>query len=387
MVGDAANPITEPALDGYNYTAVELRNKLEAYRDLVVSKLQKFEGTEQLVAASTAMLSGLQNQIRLAESDLVDQLYQDVEGSSFKFNRLKGAVIPLATTIPQGSKFEADVFLAAYDDQNMPKIYLASGGAKWDSLKGEFIGGGDLQEVRMEGTMGKVEIPASSLGVSKRQGVIHFKPVGGDLVKQPFEIEYNVVAPQLVVSPTKMNVFYKGVPNPVSVSVPGYTDKDIVASISGGSMRAEGGGNYVVTVSSGSEASISATVTQPDGSKRTLGPTKFRVKRIPDPIPSFGQKRPSDNVIPGTAVRASQGVRAVMENFDFDINVTVASFKIVTVVNGEIREAVCSGNRLSAAARGLLDNMRRGQKFSIEEIKVNMPDGVRKVSSISLRII
>jgi hypothetical protein len=31
--------------------------------------------------------------------------------------------------------------------------------------------------------------------------------------------------------------------------------------------------------------------------------------------------------------------------------------------------------------------MRKGQKFSIEEIMVKMPEGNRKVSSISLRII
>jgi len=63
------------------------------------------------------------------------------------------------------------------------------------------------------------------------------------------------------------------------------------------------------------------------------------------------------------------------------------SFKVVTVENGNIKEAICQGNRLNAQAQGLLGNMRRGQKFSIEEIKVNMPDGVRKVPSISLRII
>lgn len=142
-----------------------------------------------------------------------------------------------------------------------------------------------------------------------------------------------------------------------------------------------------MNVSSGNEASISASVELPDGSTKSMPPVKFRIKKIPDPVPSFGQKRPSDNVIAGTAVRAAQGVRAVMENFDFELSVTVASYKIVTVVNGEIREAAVTGNKLNGQARGLLDNMRRGQKFSIEEIKVNMPDGVRKVPSISLRII
>ena len=75
------------------------------------------------------------------------------------------------------------------------------------------------------------------------------------------------------------------------------------------------------------------------------------------------------------------------DDFEFDYTPIVTSFKIVTVVNGEIREAKCTGNTLNAASKGILGNMRKGQKFSIEEIMVKMPEGNRKVSSISLRII
>jgi hypothetical protein len=126
----------------------------------------------------------------------------------------------------------------------------------------------------------------------------------------------------------------------------------------------------------------------PDGSKKQMAPVPFRVKRVPDPVPSFSQAKPTDNVISGLKVKNAKGLRADMgDDFEFDYTPIVTSFKIVTVVNGEIREAKCTGNTLNEAAKGILGNMRKGQKFSIEEIMVKMPEGNRKVSSISLRII
>jgi hypothetical protein len=69
------------------------------------------------------------------------------------------------------------------------------------------------------------------------RGIIKFKPVGGEETTEVFETTYEVAAPSLVVSPTKMNVFYRGVDNPVSVSVSGYSNKDIVAPQWNGTFR------------------------------------------------------------------------------------------------------------------------------------------------------
>lgn len=419
MIKDAAKPTEDDNPDGNNYTAVVLRNKLVEYRDQTIAELKKIKGTETLVlnmeqtfdfpmkedlgnkgdeeewivknfyhvplAASTAMLTTLQSQIRSAESDLIDKLYTEVEGETLKFNRLRGASIPLSTTVTQGGEFEADVFMAAFDDANPPEVRLGKPGVRFDSTAMDLAGEYDV--IPMDGVTGKLKIPAGGLGAQTREGVIYFKPIGGELRKEPFYLDYTVVAPQLVVSPDKMNVFYKGLDNPVTVSVAGYNDDDVKASMSGGSIIPKGGGKYIVKVNSGTEAMVAATVTQPDGSTKSMPAVPFRVKRVPDPVPSFSQARPTDNVISGAKVKNASGVRAAMDNFDFEYVPVVTSFKIVTVVNGEIKEAPCQGNKLSQSAKGLLGKMRRGQKFSIEEIMVRMPEGNRRVSSISLRII
>jgi gliding motility-associated protein GldM len=418
MVKEPANPTIEDNPDGNNYTGTVLRDKLIEYREQIISELKKIKRTETLVlnmeqtfdfptaeeakgtgqeqwvvknfyhvplAASTAMLTTLQSQIRSAESDLVDKLFTEVEGESLKFNRLRGATIPLSTAVTQGGDFEADVFMAAFDDANPPEVRLGKIGVKFDSLTMDLDGEYDV--IPMEGVTGKLKIPAGGLGAQTRDGVIYFKPVGGELRKEPFYLDYLVLAPQLIVSPTKMNVFYKGLPNPVNISVPGFTSDKVFPRASAGRLS-KGSKGYVMNIGSGSTVKISATVELPDGSKKQMPPIPFRVKRVPDPVPSFSQAKPTDNVISGLKVKNAKGLRADMgSDFEFDYTPIVTSFKVVTVVDGEIREAKCSGNKLSTAAKGILGNMRRGQKFSIEQIMVKMPEGNRKVSSISLRII
>ncbi|MBK7482879.1 MAG: hypothetical protein IPI72_09040 [Flavobacteriales bacterium] len=63
-----------------------------------------------------------------------------------------------------------------------------------------------------------------------------------------------------------MNVFYRGVDNPVSVSVSGYSNKDISATATNGVLSKTSDG-YIMKPGRESEATIGATVTNPDGTK------------------------------------------------------------------------------------------------------------------------
>ncbi len=56
----------------------------------------------------------------------------------------------------------------------------------------------------------------------------------GDVLDFHFKGNYIVAPPSLTVAATKMNVFYIGVDNPVSISVPGLADEKIQAHITEG---------------------------------------------------------------------------------------------------------------------------------------------------------
>ena len=69
-------------------------------------------------------------------------------------------------------------------------------------------------------------IPATGIGNQRRAAKILLTTESG--VKEYEEtFEYQVAKPMAVVSPTKMNVFYRGVPNPIDVSVPGFSPEDL----------------------------------------------------------------------------------------------------------------------------------------------------------------
>lgn len=115
-----------------------------------------------------------------------------------------------------------------------PEVYICGPGARVDTAKKEIIG--ESIKLPMNGAMARLEQVASGAGLRTVSGIIKYKPVGGEITTEVFTTEYEVAAPNLVVSPTKMNVFYRGVDNPMSVSVSGYSDKDIVPTATNGAL-------------------------------------------------------------------------------------------------------------------------------------------------------
>ena len=79
-----------------------------------------------------------------------------------------------------------------------------------------------------------------------------------------------------------MNVVYRGIPNPMTISFAGIAANKVNASASG--LRKSGKG-YMMTPTKGREVTINVTGTLPDGSK-VSDKKKFRIKDIPRPASS-----------------------------------------------------------------------------------------------------
>jgi gliding motility-associated protein GldM len=396
------------------FTAVELRTKMEEFRDLVKSirpedqnlqesmdllfnfeKRRNASGTmenwESLnfyhvpLAAGITIMSKMQSDVRNAENEIVNVLLGDVESKSFKFNTLIPIVKPQSSYVTVGSTFRADIFLGAYDNQNAPEVYIAGPGARVDTAAKKIIG--EAIRLPMDGAMARLEQGASGAGLKTVSGIIKFKPVGGEEQIQVFETTYEVAAPNLVVSPTKMNVFYRGIENPVDVSVSGYSSKDIQPSINNGQIRPAAGGGFVVTPGQGNEAVIGVTVTNPDGTKKSMEGLKFRVKNVPDPVANFGGKGPGDATIQRGELNAALGVSARMENFEFDLKFDVIEFTVVATIGGEVKEEVVKGNRITETAKAMFGKVKSGQRIWIENVKAKGPDGsIRKLGTLALKV-
>lgn len=325
------------------------------------------------LAAVITNLSKLQTDVRNAEADVVAYLMADVDAASYKFTKLKPIAIPQSNYVLQGDTFRADVFLAAYDDTNYPTVLIgADESVGHDSTKIALTGESVEVEIGDDG-FGKLRIPASSVGFKSWKGIIKFKGPKGE---QPFmfDVNYEVAVPSLVISPTKMNVFYRGLDNPVDISVPGFSAEKIQPSMSNGSLVRTGEG-WVARPGNGNESVINVSVEMEDGTKRNMGQMTFRCKNVPKPVPVFGGQSIGDTRIELSSARAQLGVAARMDDFVFDLDYPVVSFDLVTITRGEAIKRSSNSNRLTPEMKEMLGQVKRNQRIMIENIKAKAPDG------------
>jgi hypothetical protein len=178
-----------------------------------------------------------------------------------------------------------------------------------------------------------------------------------------------------------MNVLYVGVANPISVAASGGGDDRISVSISGGGGRLEkvGAGKYNAFVTTNTD---NCTITvMVDG--KAAGASQFRVRNIPDPAATVGGFMSGENIAAG-AFKAQGGVSAWNPSFPFDIKYPVTSFMIsADTDDGDIVEARCTGATWSPQAQALIKNLKPGKTVTIDDIRVQFPDGRgRKLPSL-----
>ena len=336
------------------------------------------------LAAVMPLMSKMIVDVQDAQEDVLSWLLSGIEAKSYKFTNLMPLVVPESNYILRGDSFRADVLLAAYDATNAPDIFVD--GDKWDGRDSTLLAYEGMEGLTIGADgMGKLRIPTRgmSLGDMTFKGLIRYQGPDGNIEPYQFYTPTITVAePALVVSPTKMNVFYRGVPNPVEVSVPGVAQDKVDVRIDGGhSIKKQPDGSYIVEPSSSSsvrEANITVSAELPDGSKKSLPAKNFRVKRIPDPVAFWTGKKPTDKGITKAEVLSFAPVAARMEGFDFDVKVRVKSFTLRISKDGAFSDLPSGNNRLTTDQKEALKRVRRGNIIYLEDILVSMPDGTER---------
>jgi hypothetical protein len=181
-----------------------------------------------------------------------------------------------------------------------------------------------------------------------------------------------------------MNVFYIGVDNPVSISVPGGPER-VSPSVTVGRIRQDGQNWVVYDLPMTAKEAIVSVNAVFSGKAKNMGSMTFRCKRVPDPIATIGNK--SDGIISKSILLASPYLVAAMPpGFDFDLKYMVTSYTFVTDVSGDIIETRVQGNRLTPEITKMIQNAKKNKRIWFEDIAVRGPDGDRNIASISLKI-
>ncbi|MDR0558853.1 MAG: gliding motility protein GldM [Prevotellaceae bacterium] len=328
---------------------------------------ETFTFDEMPLISSVAILSKLQVDILNCESSILDYLKNQIGKESLKISDIQAAVSNPHGVLVKGASGEAEVFLAAIDkDINANAVY-----------------GGRSVPLRN----GKVTIPLSgnSIGPNTVAGYIEYTDGVGEKQRRKFSFDYTVVEPSIAVSPTKMNVFYLGVENPVDVSVSGVPQKDVKISISNGSISQVGAsGSYIVKPAQIGKSSISVSATV-NGEIKDMGSREFRVKRIPTPVASLHNV--TGKTITKSQLSAIQGVVAKMpDDFEFDLPITVTSFSIMVEQGGFVKEVSSDRPQFSAEQRAMLDKLKTPTRLLIFDVKAKTPDGIRDLPEISYKV-
>lgn len=334
-----------------------------------------------ILAATITILNKIKAEIQTAEFDVVSELYSEITITDFKFDRIEAKVIPKTNYVLKGDKYEAEVLVAAYDTKQQPEVFVLQGAAEWND---EYKGRAEVIEGD-EGTV-KISFPATREGEHSYAGVIEVKDPEGETLSFPFSHEYVVAPPSLTVAATKMNVFYIGVDNPVSISVPGIADANLRASISTGTLnRAPGGDGWIVRVPSGQNRAVVSVSADYQDELRPMGTAEFRVKRVPDPTAEIAGQ--VEGQIERNTLLAAGAIIPVMRDFEFELYFTVNSFRMATVIGGDWISKRGNGNQFSDEMISMIRNARKGQKFFFENIQAEGPDKVtRSLNPISLEI-
>jgi hypothetical protein len=165
---------------------------------------------------------------------------------------------------------------------------------------------------------------------------------------------------------------YIGVDNPVSISTTAGGAEEVRVGISGGGGSiAGGGGHYTARVNSVTDdCYITVTV-----NNKVVGKSQFRTRTIPRPIAVVGSYESGSNV-PAGAFKAQAGVGCGIKDFPFELKYAVTKFTIsADTDDGYIDDAPCTGNRWSADAMRILNNLKPGKTVTVDDIYAVGPDG------------
>lgn len=339
------------------------------------------------LAAVITNLSKIQSDLRNIEGEAINTFASAPGKMSINFNQFEARIVPESKYVQAGSAFSADVFLSAgstdFKEDNMQFIL-----GEIDTVTGKPLA--DAVILPIENGKGKISLPATSVGNKNVKGWIKFRSANGSYKYYRYNNSYVVANAAVAVSPDKMNIFYAGVENPVTVSAAGVAPTDLVVNISGcnGKLQNNGNGKFIASVSGTGSCQVTVFQKTATGLKQQGAPQIFRVKRIPDPPLRIGGKTINGNMeMKASELKNISTIGVDLSNFGFNEPFKIKEFSVTVGGPGMQPQYIkCSGNELSPAIVSAFSKLKAGAKIYIEDIKAQAPDGPRDMPTVKILV-
>lgn len=307
------------------------------------------------LAGVMAILSKYQNDCRTVESECLQTLAEAISATDYKFDSIKAIVSAKSGAILTGETYEADIILAAY------------------STKSNMVVTVNGSPIEVKDGVGKYKVPAGGVGQRKFKVGITI-PGENKLIEG--EGEYNVFEPMASISAEKLNVFYVGLENPISISVAGVNPANVTVSASEGNLVKTGPGNYnvLIPVRKGNESVVSVSAKLNDGRVQSMGSKKFKIRNVPRP--SFRAGTLSfDKPVPLAALNVQSVATALLDGFVYEgVKYSIVSYTFIGIGRTGPKKINVTGASLGPI-KGILSGMRSGEFVMFTDIRAQGPGG------------
>src|SRR5690554_782269 len=262
--------------------------ELEAVKSLTQSRFEtgdengkvvKRDGTKQdwlnynfegyPLIASLTKITALQADIKATEEDALKAMLQGQLSSEVSMTNYTTLLEQEKSAFYAGEKFSGNIVLGRKDATTRPnEVNLTLDGRKLNE-GADYV----IEDGRVRLTVG-----AGSAGDHKIEGNLVFMQ-DGEPIPVPVSATFATISKpnDAVISADKMNVVYRGVSNPITISIPGIPDNNVSASAAG--LQKVSGSKYAMNPGTGRTVTISASGTLPDG-QRVSSSSEFRIKDI-----------------------------------------------------------------------------------------------------------
>jgi gliding motility-associated protein GldM len=328
------------------------------------------------MVSSLTKMTQIQNDIKSVENELLSTLLSGNLKQLAKLDNYETVMTTSKGAYYTGSTFDGMLSLGRVDASTRPaRVELLVDGKEVKANQFEYDGGKVV-----------LKVGTGSVGDHKITGKLVYMQDGNEvevLVDKKFT---TINKPNnATIAADKMNVVYRGVSNPMTITFAGIQDNKIRANAAG--LTRVKGSAYAMNPGTGREVTINVSGTLPDGDPVRDSAT-FRIKDIPRPT---GTIRGEDG--DGGCVRMQRqgleksSVGAALQDFDFDLklNVTGFSFK----VSGQPTIKV-NGRKLNSQASGALKRAKRGETLQIFDITANIAGNsgykLKKISPICIEL-
>ncbi len=317
-----------------------------------------FEGFP--LVASKTKLTQIQANIKTVQNEILSTMLQGEQAASLALSNYSTLLESPKSAYYSGETFDGAIVLGRVDDETVPnRAELTLDGRTLEKGK----------DYTFEGGRVVLSVRAGNPGEHKLEGNLVFLEDGKE-TKVPVSRSFSTISPpnKATISADKMNVVYRGVKNPLTISMDGVSNNNVRANAPG--LVNVSGSSYIMDVTTVKGREVTINVTGTIDGKAFPSTGTFRIKDIPRPT---GTIRGEDGN--GGPVRMQRqgleisSVGAMLFDFDFDLNLNVSGFSFKVAGQPTVK---VSGSKLNTQAKNALKRAKRGETVQIFDINAKI---------------